>query len=152
MTARSRRRYRVTLLALCCVLLAQWSLLTHACPVIRQAGDVIAQAEIAAAGAADVTANGAAKAATAAQHDCHGAAMAAAEHEPATSVLCLKHCADEGSASNGTSLAYTAAAAPPLVTRAPLATPHVPVHWERAPSCSDATAPPLSILYCVSLT
>jgi hypothetical protein len=140
MTARSRRRYRVTLLALCCVLLAQWSLFTHACPAIKRAADVIAQVELAA------------EIATSAGHDCHGAAMASADHEPAPSPLCLKHCADEGSASNGTSLAYTAAAAPPLVIRAPLDAPHVPVHWEHAPSCSDATAPPLSILYCVSLT
>jgi hypothetical protein len=144
MTARSRRRYRVTLLALCCMLLAQWALVTHACPVIERAADVIAQVELAAEVAADL--------ATSAGHDCHGTAMASEDHEAAPSPVCLKHCADEGSASNGTSLAYTAAAAPPLVIRASLAAPLVPVHWEHAPSCRNATAPPLSILYCVSLT
>jgi hypothetical protein len=45
MTARLRRRFRIALVALCAVLFAQWSLAAHACPVIAQAGELIAQAQ-----------------------------------------------------------------------------------------------------------
>jgi len=140
MTARCRRRIRVALLTLCCLLLAQWSLATHACPLIRQAGELVALAEVEA------------DAAPRAAHDCHGSAAMAVDPSPGQATLCLKHCADEGGASSGASLVFAAAAAPPLVNRAAPPAAAGPVHWERAPARSDATAPPLSILYCVSLT
>jgi hypothetical protein len=136
MTARTRRRYRVTLMALCCMLLAHWSLLVHACPTIQRAAALVAQGELAASSAAD----------------CHGGAPALADDEEAPSTLCWKHCADEGEASNGNGLAFGAAAAPPRVMRLQVATVRGPLHWQQAPACSDATAPPLSILYCVSRT
>jgi hypothetical protein len=43
------------------------------------------------------------------------------------------------------------AAAPPLVLRATQPVAAGPLHWEQAPARDDATAPPISILYCVSL-
>lgn len=134
MTARSRRRFRATLLALCCLLLAQWSLVTHACPVIRLAGELTTQASL----AAELQAQDA--------HDCH----TGQPDDVPTSTLCFKHCADEGSASSGASLAAVAAP-PPLVLRATLPVVCGPLHWEQAPARDDAPAPPLSILYCISL-
>jgi hypothetical protein len=135
MTARTRRRFRATLLALCCLLLAQWSLVTHACPVIKLAGELTSQAAL----ATERQAQGA--------HDCH---TAAPEDVP-TTTLCLKHCADEGSASSSVALAAVAAP-PPLVLRATLPVAAGPLHWEQAPARDDATAPPISILYCICLS
>lgn len=134
MTARSRRRFRVTLLALCCLLLAQWSLATHACPVIKLAGELTAQAAL----AAELQGQGA--------QDCH----TAQPDDVPTATLCFKHCADEGSASGGAALAAVAAP-PPLVLRATPLLAAGPLHWEQAPARDDATAPPISILYCISL-
>jgi hypothetical protein len=149
MTSRTRRRFRVTLLALCCLLLAQWTLASHACPVIRQAGERMAQLNAEAEQRAALE--------NAVAHDCHGAMRAdaakPASDRPAQSPTCLKHCADEGSTSGTAGLGSAAAgAAPPLVLRAALPAPAGPVAWQRAPARSDATAPPLSILYCVFLS
>lgn len=143
MTARLRRRFRIALFALCGLLLAQWALVTHACPVIRHAGEQIAQAQFDAEPAADLE--------IATTHDCHGAATVDAPSPPSDSPACLKHCADEGSASNGGGLAFAAAAAPPRVVRLALPAATGPLHWQQAPAHGDATAPPLSILYCISL-
>lgn len=149
MTSRTRRRYRVTLLALCCLLLAQWTLVSHACPVIHQAGERMAQLNAEAAQLAAVAA--------ASGHDCHGTATTGAEQPatdlPAKSPTCLKHCADEGSTSGSAGLgAMAAGAAPPLVLRTVLPAPSGPIAWQRAPARGDATAPPLSILYCTFLS
>jgi hypothetical protein len=149
MTSRTRRRYRVTLLALCCLLLAQWTLVSHACPVIRQAGERMTQLNAEAAQLAAVEAGVA--------HDCHGMAPpdagTATTDAPAKSPTCLKHCADEGSTSgNGGPGGAAAGAAPPLMLRTALPALAGPVAWQRAPARSDATAPPLSILYCVFLS
>lgn len=149
MISRTRRRYRVTLLALCCLLLAQWTLASHACPVIRQAGERMAQLNAEAVPLA--------AAATASGHDCESMSSANAGQPatdlPANSTTCLKHCVDEGSSSGSAGLGAAAAgAAPPLVLRAALPAPAGPVAWQRAPARSDATAPPLSILYCVFLS
>jgi len=135
-TARSRRRLRVTMVALACLLLAQWSLFAHACPVIKRAGESIAHTQLLAELAAQ------------AAQDCHDAGLAL--ESPAEPPVCLKHCADEGSA-GGASPMQTAAP-PPLIVRAAPPAASGPLHWQRAPACFDATAPPLSILYCVSLT
>jgi hypothetical protein len=135
-TARSRRRLRITLMTLACLLLAQWSLFAHACPVIKRAGESIAHAQLVAELAAQTA------------QDCHGVDLAL---DPAAEPpVCLKHCADEGSANNAGPMPMTAP--PPLVLRAAPPEASGPLQWQRAPACFDATAPPLSILYCVSLT
>lgn len=136
MTARRRHRFRTALFALCALLLAQWTLVTHACPVIGQAGRLIAKAQQVAA------------AADAGHAGCH----AAADQPPAPDdTVCVKHCADEGSATgNGVVLAAPAPAV--LALRiGPPAEPQGAV-WSRRTEIGDATAPPLTILYCFSLT
>ena len=138
MTARIRRHYRVTLMALCCLLLAQWSLLTHACPGMQRAADHIVQVALAAE--------------VAAHADCHGAAASTPDDEPAPSTLCMKHCADEDSVNNGFGLVINPAAAPPRVILLPVVALSLPRHWEQSPRRIHASAPPLPILYCVSLT
>jgi len=138
MTSRTRRRFRVTLLTLCSLLLAQWTLATHACPVIWQAGDLIIQAQVAAEAAAQDA------------QDCHGGKAVLLTGD---SPVCVKHCVDEGSANNGNGAVAMFAAPPfPHVVRALLPADAGPLQWRRAPDRGDATAPPLSILYCVSLT
>jgi len=136
MTARTRRRFRVTLLALACLLLAQWSIAAHACPAIQRAGERIAHAQLAE---------------EAATRDCHGVDVAP-DTGMVDSALCVKHCADESNAGNSGSASPAAVGAPPLVMRAvPLAAPG-PLAWRQASARFDATAPPIPILYCVSLT
>lgn len=68
MTTRNRRNFRITLMAMCCLLLAQWSLLSHACTAIQRAADRIAQVELAAE--------------VAAHADCHGGAMPMPDDDP----------------------------------------------------------------------
>jgi hypothetical protein len=146
MTSRHRSRFRIALLALCTLLLAQWTLATHACPVIAQAGEAIllAQAETAQAGEAGQQHTAAT--------DCHAAATAAdTHHAPSESPTCLKHCADDGSVSGSAGLAFAAAGAPPMVVRSAPAPAPGPISWWQAPVRGAATAPPLSILYCVFL-
>lgn len=138
MTTRNRRNFRVTLMAICCLLLAQWSLLSHACTAIQRAADRIAQVELAAE--------------VAAHADCHGAAMPMPDDDPASSTLCMKHCADENSVGSGFGLVVNPAAAPPLVLELPEVAARLPLHWAQAPAHDAASAPPLPILYCVSLT
>jgi hypothetical protein len=141
MNLRTRRRFRVTLLALCGLLLAQWTLATHACPAIRQAGKAIVQSQIETALAAQ------------AGTDCHGSvAHADSSAAPAESATCIKHCADEGSATNGAGVTFAVSVAPPLVLRNQLPADTGPLHWQQAPARGDSTAPPLSILYCVFLS
>lgn len=149
MTLRTRRRFRVTLLALCCLLLAQWTLVSHACPVIRQAGERMAQLNAEAEQLAALDAG--------VVHDCHGAmatdAARPAGDLPSPSPTCLKHCADEGSASGSSGAGLAAAGvAPPLVLRCAVPVSAGPIAWQRAPARGDATAPPLSVLYCTFLS
>jgi hypothetical protein len=133
-TRRNRRSLRTILVALCALLFAQWTLAAHACPVIKQAGELMTQVQL----AQEIAAT-----------DCHGHGMQAEVPDPA-STACLKHCADDGSTS-GSALPTVAAPPPALVLRAePHAVP-LPLH-ETPRLARDATAPPLTILYCVSLT
>lgn len=133
-TRRSRRNMRTILVALCALLFAQWTLAAHACPVIRQAGDLIAHVQLAEELAAA---------------DCHGHGAAVELPDPG-STACLKHCADDGSTS-GSVLPTVAAPPMAVVLRAPA--PAAPAPERNEPRLArDATAPPLKILYCVSLT
>lgn len=150
MTARLRRRFRIALVALCAVLFAQWSLAAHACPLIAQAGELIAQAQFGEpsnAASADVTdAHAEHVSADASALPCHGDA------DPATdSALCVKHCNDESSLS-GAGSAGTVAPAMLTALRVPAPAPAALLHWDDVPAGGDTTAPPLLILYCVSLT
>lgn len=136
MTARYRRRFRTALLALCALLLAQWTLVTHACPVIGQAGRLLAEAHSAAAAAQPEPAG------------CH-----AAPEQPAApdDTVCIKHCADEGSATGNGGVLSASMPAPLALRIEPPAEPPPPA-WLRQADSGDATAPPLTILYCVSLS
>ncbi|MBL8313164.1 MAG: hypothetical protein JNK55_05395 [Rubrivivax sp.] len=138
MSTRNRRNFRVTLMALCCLLLAQWSLLSHACTALQRAAHRVAAIELAAE--------------VASHADCHGATEAMPADDPASSTLCMKHCADENSVGNGFGLVVNPAAAPPMVLQLPVVATPLPQHWEQAPAHDAARAPPLPILYCVSLT
>jgi hypothetical protein len=130
MTLHARTRFRTTLVALCALLLAQWTLATHACPLYAAFGDAIEAVATAAP-------------APAAHSDCGHEADEA-------STICVKHCAGEEKAAAQPSFAaappaatsWWASALPPQAARlrtlrCDLAQPH---------------APPLIILYCVSLT
>lgn len=130
MKLRARTRFRTTLFALCALLLAQWSLALHACPLYSALGGSI---ETAAAAAT----------APAAQSDCGC-------DEDDASTICFKHCAGEKQATAQPAFA----AAPPTATAwwaSDLLPPGSP---QRALRCDLAQphAPPLTILYCVSLT
>jgi hypothetical protein len=126
----ARTRLRTTLVALCGLLLAQWSLATHACPLYAALGD-----SIEAAAAAPI--------APAAQSDC-----GCDEDEPST--ICVKHCASEEQATAQPAFA----AAPPAGTgwwASDLLPPASPPPALRC-DLAQLHAPPLTILYCVSLT
>jgi hypothetical protein len=151
MTARLRHRFRIALVALCAVLFAQWSLAAHACPVIGQAGELIAQAQW-----VDGTDPAGADATVAPDHHassepsgafpCHDAADPAAD-----STLCVKHCTDESSLT-GAGSAGTVAPAMLSALRVPAPAPADLLRWDDVPASGDTTSPPLLILYCVSLT
>ncbi|GAB4472586.1 MAG: hypothetical protein OHK0044_16310 [Burkholderiaceae bacterium] len=130
MKLRARTRLHTMLVASCALLLAQWSLATHAC-----SGYAVPD------GAIEVTAP--ATPAPGAHSDCEG-------HEEVASTICVKHCGDEARATPHPAFAAAAPAAtgwwasavpelaaPQQALRCDLAQPH---------------APPLTILYCVSLT
>jgi hypothetical protein len=124
---RLRQRFRVWLLAFCALLLAQWTLVTHACPVIHAVGEAIEwQQALAEDGA----------------QPCHGSA-------PAESV-CVKHCLGDDQA-NGTTPMAAATPPAPLVLRLPRSAVHGTSVALAAATDADATAPPLTILYCVFL-
>ncbi|MEW5881381.1 MAG: hypothetical protein AB1761_13170 [Pseudomonadota bacterium] len=130
MKLRARTRFRTTLFALCALLLAQWSLATHACPVYAALGGSI---ETAAAVAS----------APAAQPDCGC-------DEDDASTICAKHCAGDEQATAQPAFAAAPSAAMGWWSSA-LLPPAAP---QRALRCDLAQphAPPLTILYCVSLT
>jgi hypothetical protein len=145
MISRHRSRFRIALLMLCALLLAQWTLVTHACPVIARAGEAIRLAQVEGAPVHE------AGRLSAAASPCHDAALAADHHPaPAESPTCLKHCADESTVGGSAALAL-AAGTPPVVVRSALAPAMGPITWWQAPVRGAATAPPLSILYCVFL-
>lgn len=130
MKLRARTRFRTTLLALCALLLAQWSLATHACPLYAALGDPIETAATAAS-------------APAAQPDCGC-------DEDDASTICAKHCAGEEQATAQPAFA----AAPPQATgwwASALLPPAAPQPALRR-DLAQPHAPPLTILYCVCLT
>ncbi len=131
MILRARTRFRTTLVALCALLLAQWTLATHACPLYAAFGDAIA-------------ANSSATSAPAAHPDCGG------DEEGTTSTICVKHCAGEEQATAQPAFAAAPTAATSWWASA-LPPPAAPL---RALRCDLAQphAPPLTILYCVCLT
>ena len=142
MSVRRRNRFRVTLLTLCALLLAQWTLVTHACPTIHVAGHLAAQLQaVEGGGPHPVTGCGG-----------HGDASDDGRASGGSTV-CAKHCADERSASGGSiSLGAGVAAPAPLALRVPIPDAAMPALRPQSPAPGDATTPPLSILYCVSLT
>jgi hypothetical protein len=151
MTARLRRRFRIALVALCAVLFAQWSLAAHACPVIAQAGELIAQVQWVdgtdpAAATAAVAPDHHASSEPSAAYPCHGEAEPAAD-----STLCVKHCTDESSLT-GAGSAGSVAPAMLSALRVPAPAPADLLRWDDVPASGDTTSPPLLILYCVSLT
>jgi hypothetical protein len=124
----ARNRLRTTLAALCTLLVSQWTVAAHACPLVAAPGSTIERA--------------AAEQRLPSHADC-------CEEEEA-STICLKHCAHEEQAT-----AQSAAlAAPPPATkswqpeRAAIGTDRLPLRCDLA----QPQAPPLTILYCVSLT
>ncbi len=130
MRPRARTRLRTTLLALCALLLAQWALATHGCPLYAAAGHAIAAATTAVPAPA--------------AHSDRGC------DEDEASTLCVKHCAGEEQATAQPAFA----AAPPAATSwwasdlAPSAAPLRALRYDLA----QPPAPPLNILYCVFLT
>lgn len=126
--ASRRARFRTVLAALCLLLLlSQWTLAAHACPLYAAVGDAIQSAL-----AAD----------DAAASDCGC--------DDGASSICVKHCIGEDQAT----VQPPAAAAPPP---APM-TWQIPVEEPGSArpalryDLAQAQAPPLIILYCVSLT
>ncbi len=118
-------RLRTILVVLCALLLAQWSLAAHACPTIWSAGH--------------------AHAAAAAASHCDGA-----DESDAPSTLCYKHCGADEQASGAAAVAF-AAPPPALVIARAADAVRVETPASRL-GLAHATAPPFTILYCVSLT
>lgn len=141
MTSRARRRLHITVWALCCLLVSQWALAAHVCPADRGEGTAATRLlEVAAAASA--------------APDCHGAAADLDHALAGGDVLCIKHCADERGASGGVLTLTAAAVAPPTLLRLLVEETPLPALWVQAqpPGCANATAPPLTILYCVFRT
>lgn len=123
-------RLRTIAVVLCALLLAQWSLAAHACPTIGLAGKVPAEAH--------------ATTGMSAGSDCCD------DEDAASSTLCYKHCNADEQVPGGSAVAFAAPPAPLRIERAP-----EPLHTAATAARLDlahATAPPLTILYCVSLT
>lgn len=138
-------RLRLVLLALCTLLLAQWTLAAHACPFIGQTAERIAQARIAQA-LSDTAMTGCPHHAKRAAHDGDGPGSPG---QP--SPICLKHCADETSASNGLTAVADAPPPAPALPVKPLPSAQLQRVGDR-PDWATAAGPPLIIQYCVSLT
>ncbi len=140
-SARRRSRLRIALLALCTLLLSQWTLATHACPLIRQAGELLAQAQIAQEMAQ-------------AGRDCPGHAQSptVAPDGHGTAPACVKHCSDDGSVGGSQGAGSAVAPPPQRLWRAALPVDLLADASLPAPGAHDATAPPLIIQFCISLT
>jgi hypothetical protein len=130
MKLRARNRFRTTLVVLCALLLSQWSLASHACPLYAALGDAI---EIAAA---------VEQSAPIAHADC--------DREDEASTICVKRCLGEDQA---TAQPLSAAAPPVALNWTP---PEGEANGTVLPAMrrdlAQAHAPPLTILYCISLT
>lgn len=124
MNTNRRFRLRTIWVVLCALLLAQWSLAAHACPTIQSAGPSHA-------------------AAMASDCDC-------ADEGDAPSTLCYKHCNSDEQASGGAAIAFAAPPPALIIARTADAFPIEPA--AATPGLAHATAPPFTILYCVSLT
>lgn len=124
----ARTRLRTTLLALCALLASQWALAAHACPAAAAVGSAIEHA--------------------AAEQRATSHADCCAEEE--TSPICSKHCADEDQA---TAQSSAVAAPPPETKFCPPERAAVGAHrLALRGDLAQPHAPPLTILYCVSLT
>ncbi len=126
-------RLRTIVAVLCALLLTQWALAAHACPAFKLAssGPSESQAALSLANA-------------------DAAATGCAHQGQPESTLCYKHCNSDEQVSGGISVVF---AAPPPALRIERA-PDLPQIASPAPhlGLAHATAPPLIILYCVSLT
>lgn len=123
---RARTRFRTMLVVLCALLLSRWTLAAHACPGYAALGEAIGR--------------GAAAAAAGMHAGC----------EDERSTICEKHCLDE---SQATAQSALAAAPPPAVV---WWTPERHTDEGVLPAVrrfpAQAQAPPITILYCISLT
>lgn len=147
MTRTARRRFRIALLALCTLLLTQWTLAAHACPIValgapaqhQQHGQhALPAPELPAIDPV---------------HNCHSAVNAddlQTTAQLADASLCQEHCNDDVPSPGAGVVAIEApvltvlrVALPPPANALPAATDTV---------SGDATAPPFTILYCVFLT
>lgn len=151
MTRTARRRFRIALLALCTLLLTQWTLAAHACPVAAlgapaQHGSHDQHAQPAQPPVDPV-------------HGCHLAVDALdavdGDHlqttaQLADASLCQKHCTDEASSPGAAAVAIDAPVLAVLRVAPP--PPANPLPAATATVSGDATAPPFTILYCVFLT
>jgi hypothetical protein len=139
MTRTVRRRFRTALFALCALLVTQWTLAAHACPVMRLP---VAPAPMQSAQPPAVNP----------EHGCHEATDAGrAQPSFVDAALCKKHCDEDGQTS-GTSAAVAIDAPVFSGLRVSLSPQRLPLTLAAAPDSGDATAPPISILYCVFLT
>lgn len=147
MTRTARRRFRIALLALCTLLLTQWTLAAHACPVAALAAPAQHQQHGQQALPAPELP------AIDPLHNCHQAVDADSLQttaQLADASLCQKHCTDDVPSP---AAGVVAIDAPVLaVLRVALPPPADPLPAATATVSGDATAPPLSILYCVFLT
>lgn len=138
-------RLRLALFALCTLLLAQWTLAAHACPIIGQAAERIAQAQLAQELAQAVAAG----CPHHAQPSVNTLGDDGSNRPP--SPICLKHCADETTASNGVTFGADAPPSARALRVEPAANARVLRVTDR-PDRAAAAGPPLIIQYCVSLT
>ncbi len=125
--ARTRtQRHRIVIFALCLFLFAQWSLAAHACPLYKLS---VPQSD-----ASMVMTDG-----SSCDHD-------AQKPEP----VCQNHCDTDRQIPPAGALSFVLPPSTMPVLHVPVVTHETrpaPRHAER-----QATAPPLTILYCVSLT
>lgn len=126
-------RLRTTTVVLCAMLLAQWALAAHACPTLRLT-NLTSDAARAAHSAIEASHSGT---------DCGQAG----DDE---SAIGYKHCNTDEQVSGGLGVAF--AAPPPLLGVARASDAIQPVARSSSIGLAYATAPPLKILYCVSLT
>lgn len=124
--SRLRQRRRFGLLAFCALLLAQWTLVAQACPVIQAAGNALEWQQV-------LAEEGVAA--------CHTQIPSDSWH---------KHCDGDEQLTGG---AAPAAALPPapLLVRLPALHLHEPSLVLAVDAHANANAPPLNILYCVFL-
>lgn len=124
MLPRRIRRLRVAIFALCAFLLTQWTLAAHACPLL-------------------VVQTPARAAVEATEHCDH-------DKQAPSDTVCVKHCNVDELASGAFSVAF--AALPPSPHFVRVTVPPTVITISTRDEVADATAPPLNILYCVSLT